>query len=132
MVDKKAASVLASSKVAAVCELVDNIIPSQTKKKKLKKNRPNKHKTNKGERKLKYCIPQYCRGCWDEFYAILSLAKLTYCIAQFCQGCWEEIFTIQSLVKLSQSRFLVWQKKKKIKQKLKGFSWTTNRRGIIK
>ena len=33
MVDKRAASVLASSKVAAVCELVDNIIPSQTKKK---------------------------------------------------------------------------------------------------
>ena len=33
MVDKRAASVLASSKVAAVWELVDNIIPSQTKKK---------------------------------------------------------------------------------------------------
>ena len=33
MVDKRAVWVLASSKVAAVCELVDNIIPSQTKKK---------------------------------------------------------------------------------------------------
>ena len=52
MVDERATSVIASSKVAAVCELVDNIIPSQ-KKKNLKKNKPNTHRTNKGGKKAK-------------------------------------------------------------------------------